>query len=536
LSLINTFQNAAMGVNLNGAFDVAILGNDFTNLTNTGVFVRNAQKNSTLEISSGNNFTNCNVGVKIMDFNTSSLTINYNIFTSTAALGNGNFDNSAIHLTNKNKSPVDYQLIGNQISGYRLGIYGLNFKNKTNGFSSIRYNQILFNRVVPASNAALNFMGIWLDNIERVLVLNNTITYNQTTVPAANILRLRGLNIKDTRRSSIGDNLIVNMGAAMRFVADNQTTPLQCNIMDNCGKGVFLDNAGLSTQGGIGSPWDNQWRNFGNRERVYGTLFGVSNVKWYYKTINPDYNPRSGGLTPFWLLAIQDNGEGPCDVVTDPPGDDGVDNGRLVEYLEQIIIDTIYVPQDSTEYMFRLRMFAFAALEENDSIRNLVPEFMNFYADHINNAIGRLVHAENAILEMDYDAATLNLNAAVCVEMSAQIIQYTLSVIREYDLVGRGEVDDLPQTVLDDLEAFAYLPSSVYGTGVFYARAILGLEVDDVDLGLRIRNVVENSATPMVEARCYDTVGRIINCPDATIPGYYKRKAANGAFMLINLK
>ena len=116
------------------------------------------------------------------------------------------------------------------------------------------------------------------------------------------------------------------------------------------------------------------------------------------------------------------------------------------------------------------------------------------------------------------------------------MVTYTLSVIREYDLVGRGEVDDLPQTVLDDLEAFAYLPSSVYGTGVFYARAILGLEVDDVDLGLRIRNVVENSATPMVEARCYDTVGRIINCPDATIPGYYKRKAANGAFMLINLK
>ena len=28
----------------------------------------------------------------------------------------------------------------------------------------------------------------------------------------------------------------------------------------------------------------------------------------------------------------------------------------------------------------------------------------------------------------------------------------------------------------------------------------------------------------------------IINCPDATIPGYYKRKAANGAIILFNLK
>ncbi len=37
-------------------------------------------------------------------------------------------------------------------------------------------------------------------------------------------------------------------------------------------------------------------------------------------------------------------------------------------------------------------------------------------------------------------------------------------------------------------QPFANCPSSIYGTGVFYARAILNLEVDDENIGLRIMN------------------------------------------------
>ncbi len=80
-------------------------------------------------------------------------------------------------------------------------------------------------------------------------------------------------------------------------------------------------------------------------------------------------------------------------------------------------------------------------------------------------------------------------------------------------------------------QLFANCPSSIYGTGVFYARAILNLEVDDENIGLRIRNEdlnIQVNNSP----RCFDNLGRQINCPDKWYPNVIKKKTKSGDFII----
>ncbi len=90
---------------------------------------------------------------------------------------------------------------------------------------------------------------------------------------------------------------------------------------------------------------------------------------------------------------------------------------------------------------------------------------------------------------------------------------------------------------------FSNCPSSIYGTGVFYARAILNLpctakvkpeaeEVDDINIGLRIMNEelnIQDNTTP----RCFDNLGRLINCPNWWDPNVIKKKTKSGDFIIL---
>jgi hypothetical protein len=102
----------------------------------------------------------------------------------------------------------------------------------------------------------------------------------------------------------------------------------------------------------------------------------------------------------------------------------------------------------------------------------------------------------------------------------------------KHSTAQHSSVDDMSFELRDDLEAIAYLPSSIYGTGVFYARAILNLEVDDVNIGLRIRNEelnIQKNNSP----RCFDNLGRQMSCPDQLDNKVIKKKTKSGDFIIL---
>jgi hypothetical protein len=528
----NIFTNCNAGIKIrrcNNA-SININANFFSNIITDGVFVDRTVNNSTIVVDGLNSFTNCNVGVKVRDCDLANVTINQNNFTSTAILGINSLDNIAINISNQSKPGIDYQIFQNNITGYRIGIYNINCMRKSRGFNPIRYNQIIFNRQIPIPFTNNVFTGVWLENVEDINLGNNTITYSQAAIPSNKSNDLRGFNIKDTKLSIVSSNILNDLGVSMRFVADNRTVSLQCNVMDGCNEGIFLNSTALSDQGSPTIPWDNQWKNFGSNRRVYGTIIAtISQIRWYYKSSNNDFSPIIPNF-PTWLQFQIANYPSPCDDATDP-GD--IDPEIVLDYLRTIVSDSTSIPSDSLDFLFRMRLFAYANLEENDSLREAVPEFMNFYAVNLNTTISRLVHAENAIEELDYSTATLHLNAAVCVETASIILQKTLNAIREYDLKGDGEVSDISFEEREELESIANLPSSVFGVGVFYARAILELEIDDVDLGFRIRSddlPVEQFKTP----RCFDALGKVLVCPDLLDKKIIKKKTSAGDFIIIN--
>ena len=86
--------------------------------------------------------------------------------------------------------------------------------------------------------------------------------------------------------------------------------------------------------------------------------------------------------------------------------------------------------------------------------------------------------------------------------------------------------------LIPSTQLFANFPSSIYGTGVFYARAILDLEVDDENIGLRIRNEDLNLHENRIP-RCFDNLGRQINCPDKLDPYVIKKKTKLGDFIIV---
>ena len=125
-------------------------------------------------------------------------------------------------------------------------------------------------------------------------------------------------------------------------------------------------------------------------------------------------------------------------------------------------------------------------------------------------------------------------------------------------------------------ELFANCPSSIYGTVVFYARAILNLpctakvkpeavlctaqvetvavlcsahvkseavlctaqvkteaeEVDDINIGLRIMNE-ELNIQENISPRCFDNLGRQMSCPDQLDNKVIKKKTKSGDFIIV---
>ncbi len=530
--LLNDFQNSNRGIYISGNYELNAQKNQFTTIAQEGVLVQRARNGTLIEIKNLNVFSNCNKGVSIQNCTKANIHIINNTFNSTAAYGTGSFDNVAMYLNGKSPE-LDYQIIGNSISGYRIGIYAINLARFSIGMNAIRYNTIEFNRTLSAlPSPTSNYMGIWLDKQEKPNVYNNTISYTQSPITFSSSGRLRGFNMKDCSSMNIALNNLNNLGISMRFVGDNRPSVLQCNTMNACNKGVFCDNAAISNQGQVGEPWDNKWMNFGGNLRVYGTLLpNVSSIFWYYKTNNSDFNPQSLPVT-LWLNNVQDNGISPCDNIADPPDDDDTHTDRIVALLQSILIDSTCIPQDSLDYRFRMRLFAYEILEENDSLRAALPEFMSFYAENLNTTLGRICRAENAIENLDYQNAIVELNASNCVETASQILHYTLDNIADYDLAGEGVKEELPVEVLEQLESIAWLPASIYGRGVFYARAILELEVDDIDIGLRVMQHSASDYPEVKKAHCFDLLGRPLVCPELNQPGILRRKTANGNYII----
>lgn len=101
----------------------------------------------------------------------------------------------------------------------------------------------------------------------------------------------------------------------------------------------------------------------------------------------------------------------------------------------------------------------------------------------------------------DYVNALMELNGILVENLIEQYRAYTLEIAIRME---ENPEYELSQAEIDELLNIAYTPLYIGGEGVLNSRAILGLEVDDQAMSLRVMNPHNNESTKTLAVQTLD--------------------------------
>ena len=323
------------------------------------------------------------------------------------------------------------------------------------------------------------------------MVSNNTITYTPALPTTASYagdfvgidLNVTGTNTANSSPTIIKGNTITRTGSAVRLLGICDGTLLQCNTFSNCTQGVFFDFASIGTQGSLLQPWDNQWTNFGTNFRVTGTKISMG-IQWFYRSpnnyqITPMFMNTSNSIVPFPASATTASfcSSIPIDTVID-------------DQIERIIADTTtyHYFEDQSRYMEN--KYAYALLDQDSLLRITNTAYLNYYDSARQTNLGTFQMVDRLIADERFAEAQLQLqaiNPENLIETYKQ--QVTQILLNRY--LNEGYV--LSESDSANLLTIGYTRSWEGGTAVYTARVLLGLEVCDMNIGLRTSFINANT-------------------------------------------
>ena len=295
---------------------------------------------------------------------------------------------------------------------------------------------------------------------------------------------------------------------------------MQCNNMYSCLQGVFLNDATtiVTTQGNpaTGQAWDNKWVNFGTNFRTSCPIgANPPQVSWYHQGTSMPGSANYTIFSPFpttgfFVFPFPNSNVGPCSNLYT-----GDDEEAMLDHIDDVIAENVnYEGTYETEDEYKDRQAAFEYLREHESYRNNDSSLLAFYNQTLQENIGEFSNVELLQQAGDYTNALMQLNGISVDNLMEQYKAYTLEVALNMD-INPDYV--LSQAETDELTNIAYTPLYIGGDGVLNARAILGLEVDDQAMSLRVMNPsLSNSSTQtppkifdnkLVKTEVYDNLG-----------------------------
>ncbi len=365
-------------------------------------------------------------------------------------------------------------------------------------------------------NLAPNLIGsnmhyaMWVDGCNNLNIHDNqniTRSFAISTAPAGFDQTMRGIYIRAGRNIDLKQNDITNFGTAIRLQDNCSNTQLQCNNMYSCQQGVFLNDGTtlVTTQGNpaTGQAWDNKWVNFGTYNRTAcatGTL--PAQVSWLHQLETMPNSPNYSIYSPLptygsFINAVQNRLQDPCSNLYA-----GDDEQAMREHVEDVIAENVTYEGDyESEDEYKDKQAAFEYLRERESYRYSDADLLDFYNQTLHENIGRFSEAELLQRAGDYTNALLEINGISFENLIDQYRAYTM------EKAINMEMDPdyvLTQTEIDELTNIAYTPLYIGGQGVLSARAILGLEVDDQAMSLRVMNPNNSESTKTSSAQTFD--------------------------------
>jgi hypothetical protein len=307
------------------------------------------------------------------------------------------------------------------------------------------------------------------------------VSQNGIGVPSfQNIGAQNGTNLAKISFSSTGDTLLITNSciefpSAMAIRGDNSYTELHCNVIENTltnGNGINLINAILLEQGDVsmGVTWDNQWNGFLTQFGITGNQ--NSGFVWPYNSNGVNYFPNAAPgtvTTPSIPNFLND----PCLIQSANPTP--LRDARYARIAEDSLEFTSY----TSEFTYKQIEFLYNKLNKDTSLLNQSTSkdsvFQTFYSYHSSSNFGIFARVDS-LLRVGNLAAANTLNTSI---IDTNQIESNLKEIN--GLIISKVLVDSALTTADSLTLFdtAWQDPLTGGRGVYFARAILFLEIED---------------------------------------------------------
>lgn len=292
----NTIKNCAVGIKAEDHTHLNAEANLFTNEIgtgilgslnpSTGIIVQNCQQRNIL--IKKNTFTKYKTGISCRLMTLSNVTIDLNTMFNTY-----NVPAAATAIKVQDAFVIKSQgftyVTSNKVKGAGTGIF-----ISGTGLAQVKNNTITFAHLPNANAPAKVHYGIRITGGDFATIEQNTVERTGQNPSLSYNTKLFGVSIETSPVANVISNNFSKLGAGVRFFNTFAQSYLQCNIMQNCQRGVTLENSDIQDQGTFNQPQDNRWVYQGgfNREAdVLGVNSPILNRIWTVRDLNLPWGP-----------------------------------------------------------------------------------------------------------------------------------------------------------------------------------------------------------------------------------------------------
>ncbi|GEM_PF-5402238 len=431
--------------------------------------------------------------IKATDMYRSVIDIQNNYFASPLDISPAvNFSNTCIQIHGNVGKPIssDINISDNVYDQMRIGLYMNNMDGNPCAINNNYYkiHEGIYNPNLNWTLYNQKHFGCWLDHCNDLRFSDNVFE-NVDGLPSEDS-SYKSLAIAYNIKSSgsivsqgsinIKQSAINYMGTAFRFVDKCSSVYLQCNEMDDCMRGVFLNYADISSQGISGMPsWGNEWQNWNANYRAEGNVLsgGSIQIDWYYDPNVANQNPSPHFVSPPGsFLGTITMGTSNCITPIDA-------DPELADHIFKIIYEQIYYYLHAEETEYRDREFAFLTLKYDSVLRSSDASFESYYHDLIGSNFDLLDSVGLQIRNESFGEALEILSRIEAENGLEENLQFALGIAINLMLDTAYEISG------EDMEALLALSDQTVweaGRAVFIARALTDSEINDEETGMRL--------------------------------------------------
>ncbi len=456
------------------------------------------------EFITNNNFTDCKIGISLLNPNYGSIIYNNHIDQSSYQTVNRG---TGILVQNTYTVPTKITIRGNTINHQRngLSLISLESDNSHSNGRNVIIDSNKVNYLFPHFPSPDNIShgiyvavtdtitGIQIHNCDQILINQNIINRNMPVLGAESNT-IRGIWTSESKGANILQNAMIHMGSGILTTGQLINTQYNCNSLDNDFFGIqFGFNSYISDQGRPnGYNPANYWNDCSDNSalRIYGGAGTLDTSFTYY------FNPNAGSnyvvspaqmITNKTIYLVPNPGDSTyCNysgIGLLPFGGSITSASARDAALLQIVRDKIYYGALQDEYKIKAMEYAYKLLASNPSLINMGGTddnlYLQFYNEVQQSAIAKTLDERRAMYDHDLDLAKHKLSQIADINT---INHNRIIVDNIYLNTWAQDIYDLTDDQTSTLFEIAIQAPYAAGDAVYTARVMLNINPADFAL------------------------------------------------------